>query len=72
MATNESVTLDHNRVWVDLREFRELVKVNLRPALQISNEQPLPEALAQQLRRAVNLWSEMHFGQARISTASPI
>ena len=61
VANNESVMLDHNRVWVDVREFRDLVNVNLLPALQISNDQPLPEALAQQLRRAANLWTDNAF-----------
>ncbi len=55
-ADSERVRLDMSRVWVDVQEFRNLVKFNLRPARQIPIQDPLPEALAQNLRRAVDLW----------------
>lgn len=55
-ANSERVRLDMSRVWVDVQEFRNLVKFNLRPANQIPTQNPLPEALAQNLRTAVDLW----------------
>lgn len=60
-ATPEIARLDPERVWVDVREFQQIAARHLHPALQIPNQRPLPEALAQQLRRAANLYSGNQF-----------
>lgn len=57
VASEERVWLDRDRIWVDVQDFLALVKPTLHTALQIPNYLPLPEAVAQPLRRAANLWS---------------
>lgn len=61
VTRGEILNLDKTRVWVDVLEYRELVKNSLRTALNVPQHTPLPQPVAQQLRRAANLWSAKEF-----------
>lgn len=60
VATQDHVRLDTDRVYVDLLEYQALLE-QVRPYLQRGMHTPLPEAIYQQMVKAVNLWRGKEF-----------
>ncbi len=60
VATQDHVRLDTERVYVDLLEYQALVE-QVRPYVQRGMHTPLPEAIYQQMVKAVNLWRGTEF-----------
>jgi len=60
VATQDHVRLDSEQVYVDLLEYQALLE-QVRPYLQRGMHTPLPEAIYQQMVKAVNLWRGTEF-----------
>lgn len=60
IATQDHVRLNSEQVYVDLLEFQALLD-QVRPYLQRSMHTALPEAIYQQMVKAVNLWRGNEF-----------
>lgn len=55
------VSLDMERVWVDLLEFTSLLNTHRRLAGMVPRNEPLPEPVYQGLLRAVEIWQGPRF-----------
>lgn len=60
VATQDHVRLDTDQVYVDLLDYQALLE-QVRPYLQRGMHTPLPEAIYQQMVKAVNLWRGTEF-----------
>ncbi len=56
IVSNDQISLDPNRVMVDLLEFRKLIYENRKIASLVARNEPLPFSVYQALSKAVLLW----------------
>lgn len=57
----DSIGLDHSRIYCDMLEFESLVEQTGQRPWQLPASQPLPEVIHQILRKALRLWRTSHF-----------